>query len=373
MPGEQGSAQQAGVALPSSPLRGGVRHVSQIAPASPPPDSPAVTQKLPSEHLRRIVGTPPGRVVGFLTRFVWAFLTWLSPESRDALARFVGNLAYRLGIRRRVALENLTMAMPEKSDAERREIARGAYINMSRVVLESLPSGDRLPRDWAEQGVEGDAAWQALKARVATGKGALLVTAHFGNWELLGDMLIRQGIPLDALVRPLKGALNTRIAENRVRVGAGLIYPRGAIQEIIDAVNRGESPFMLLDQALPAKGAAFVPFFGKLASTTPAMAVAAARTDAPVFVVMGVRNGRGGARFRMEVEGPILPPAPGECADPITEHTARVTAALERCIRKYPDQWMWLHRRWKVQPPPEAALSAGTTPPPSASGAPPAG
>lgn len=314
-------------------------------------------QPLPAEHLRRIVGTPPGPVVAFLTRFVWAFVTWLSPESRDALARFVGNLAYTLGIRRRVALENLAMAMPEKSEAERRDIARGAYINMARVVLESLPSGDRLPADWAEQGIEGEEAWRALKARVDTGKGALMVTAHFGNWELLGEMLIRWGVPLDALVRPLKGALNTRIAVNRVRVGAGLIYPRGAIQEIIAAVERGESPYMLLDQALPAKAAVFVPFFGKLASTTPAMAVAAKRTGAPVFVVMGVRTGRG-ARFRLEVEGPILPPAPGECEDPLTEHTARVTAALERCIRKHPEQWMWLHRRWKYQPEPAAAAGA---------------
>ncbi|MCY1018699.1 lysophospholipid acyltransferase family protein [Pyxidicoccus sp. MSG2] len=332
--------------------------MSQIA-STPSPEIPQpATRKLPSEHLRRIVGTPPGKVVDLLTRVVWAFLTWLSPESRDALARFVGNLAYTLGIRRRVAMENLAMAMPEKSEAERREIARGAYINMARVVVESLPGGERLPPDWAEQGVEGGEAWEALKAHVATGKGALMVTAHFGNWELLGEMLIRWGIPMTALVRPLKGALNTRIAVNRVRVGAGLIYPRGAILEVLGAVKRGESPLMLLDQALPAKAAVFVPFFGKLASTTPAMAVAAKRTGAPVFVVMGVRNGRGGARLRLEVEGPILPPAPGESEDPLTEHTARVTAALERCIRKYPDQWMWLHRRWKYPPEPAAAGKA---------------
>ncbi|SEU37363.1 KDO2-lipid IV(A) lauroyltransferase [Myxococcus fulvus] len=306
--------------------------------------------KMPAEHLRRIVGTPPGALMKLLTRPVFAFITWLSPESRDALARFVGNLAYTLGIRRRVVMDNLARGLPEKSDAERRDIARGAYINMSRVVLESIPGGDRLPADWGEQGVVGQEAWDALRARVATGKGVLLVTAHFGNWELLGDMMIRWGVGIDALVRPLKGALNTRIAENRLGCGAGLIYPRGAIQEISEAVDRGESPYMLLDQALPAKAAVFVPFFGRLASTTPACAVAAQRTGAPVYVVMGVRGGKG-ARFRLEVEGPIPQPAPGECADPVTEHTARITAALERCIRKYPDQWMWLHRRWKVQPP----------------------
>lgn len=324
--------------------------MSSPAPSSDQAVPRTNSPKPPAEHLRRIVGTPPGALAAFVTRFVFAFISWLSPASRDALARFVGNLAYTLGIRRRVVMDNLEQALPEKTDAERRDIARGAYINMSRVVLESLPSGERLPPDWADQGVVGEEAWEAVKARVASGKGALLVTAHFGNWELLGDMLIRWGVHIDALVRPLKGALNTRIAENRVRVGAGLIYPRGAIMEISSAVERGESPYMLLDQALPAKSAVFVPFFGRLASTTPACAVAAQRTGAPVFVVMSVRNGKPGARFRLEVEGPILPPAPGECEDSITEHTARITAALERCIRKYPDQWMWLHRRWKVQP-----------------------
>lgn len=318
---------------------------------------PPVKAPPPAEHLRRIEGQRPGPVVAFLTRFVWAFVTWLSPEGRDALARFVGHLAYLLRIRRRVALDNLAHALPETRQAERLEIARGAYINMARVVLESLPDGDRLPPDWAEQGIEGEEAWRALKERVASGKGALLVTAHFGNWELLGDILVRRGITMTGLVRPLKGALNTRIAENRVNMGAGLIYPRGAIFEVSAAVKRGESTLMLLDQALPSKAALFVPFFGRLASTTPTMAIAAKRAGAPVFVVMAVRNGRGPARLRLEIEGPIPPPAPGECEDPVTEHTARVTAALERCIRRHPEQWMWLHRRWKVQPEAGARIS----------------
>lgn len=320
----------------------------------PSPDNeapPPVKAPPPAEHLRRVEGRLPGPVVAFLARFVWAFISWLSFESRDALARFLGNLAWLLGIRRRVALDNLAQALPEKSEAERREIARGAYLNMTRVVLESLPEGDRLPPDWAEQGIEGVEAWRALKAHVATGRGALIVTGHFGNWELLGDILVRRGITMTGLVRPLKGALNTRIARNRVDMGAGLIYPRGAIFEVGSAVKRGESVLMLLDQALPAKSALFVPFFGRLASTTPTMAVAAKRTGAPVFVVTAVRSGRGPARLRLQVEGPILPPAPGESEDPMTEHTARVTAALERCIRKHPEQWMWLHRRWKVAPP----------------------
>jgi Kdo2-lipid IVA lauroyltransferase/acyltransferase len=226
---------------------------------------------------------------------------------------------------------------------------------MARVVLESIATGERLHPGWEQDPIQGEEAFRRLRAHVDSGKGALLATAHFGNWETLGEMLIRRGVPLNALVRPLKGALNTRIAETRLRVGAGLIYPKGAIQESYAALQRGESVYMLLDQALPAKAAVFVPFFGRLASTTPALAVAAQRTGMPVYVVMGIRNAEG--RVQMHVEGPIEPPARGTPA-PFVEHTARVTAALERTIRQHPEQWLWLHRRWKVAPPPPLARRA---------------
>jgi KDO2-lipid IV(A) lauroyltransferase len=303
--------------------------------------------RLTSAHLRRVIGEPPGPLTGFLANLLLRPISRLRWGTRERIARFLGGLAYTLGIRRRVALENLAQAMPERSEEERRTIARGAYITMARAVLEALADVDRMPPGWEQEEVVGAEAWQALQAHLATGKGALLVTAHFGNWELLGEILIHRGVPLNALVRPLKGALNMRIAENRVRAGAGLIYPRGAVQEIVDAIGRGESVYMLLDQGIPTKGI-FVPFFGRLASTTPAMAVAAQRTGVPAWVVMGVRDG---LRMRVHIEGPIAPPPPQEGKDPITEHTALVTAGLERIIRQYPEQWLWLHRRWKYAPP----------------------
>jgi KDO2-lipid IV(A) lauroyltransferase len=316
------------------------------SPATVP--APAVHPiRLTSAHLRRVIGEPPGPLTGFLANLVMRPVSRMSWAGRERLARFVGGLAYTLGIRRRVALENLAMAMPERSEAERHAIARGTYITMARVVLEALADTHRLPPGWEQEEVVSREAWQALQAHLATGKGALLVTAHFGNWEMLGEILIHRGVPLNALVRPLKGALNMRITENRVRAGAGLIYPRGAVQEITDAINRGESVYMLLDQGIPSKGI-FVPFFGKLASTTPAMAVAAQRTGVPAWVVMGVRDG---VRMRVHIEGPIPAPPPQEGKDPITEHTALVTAGLERIIRQYPEQWLWLHRRWKYAPP----------------------
>lgn len=302
---------------------------------------------MPSAHLRRVIGEPPGPLTGFLANIVMGWVAGLTWSTRERLARFFGTLIYRLGIRRRVALENLAMAMPERSEAERHAICRGTYITMTRVVLEALADEHRLPPGWEQEEVVGREAWQALQAHLATGKGALLVTGHFGNWELLGELLIHRGVALNALVRPLKGALNMRIAENRVRAGAGLIYPKGAVQETTDALGRGECVYMLLDQGIPSKGV-FVPFFGRLASTTPAMAVASQRTGIPAWVVMGVRDGW---KMRVHIEGPIPPPPAVEGKDPITEHTALVTAALERVIRQYPEQWLWLHRRWKYAPP----------------------
>ncbi len=317
------------------------------SPASVP--APTVHPiRLTSAHLRRIIGEPPGPITGILANLVLRRVALLGRTSRERLARFLGGLAYTLGIRRRVALENLALALPERSDAERHAIARGTYLTMARAVLEALADNDRMPLDWEKEEVVGREAWLALQAHLSTGKGALLVTGHFGNWELLGEILIHRGLPLNALVRPLKGALNMRIAENRVRAGAGLIYPRGAVQETVDALQRGESVYMLLDQAIPKKGV-FVPFFGRLASTTPAMALAAQRTGVPAWVVMGVRDG---PRMRVHIEGPFPAPLPQDGPEAITEHTAQVTAGLERVIRQYPEQWLWLHRRWKFTPPP---------------------
>ncbi|PTL83429.1 lysophospholipid acyltransferase family protein [Vitiosangium sp. GDMCC 1.1324] len=324
------------------------------APA-PSPESPPLPLPLPPARLTEILGKRPSPVVGWLANRVMDAVCALPAAWRDGLARFVGWLAFTLGIRRRVALENLAHAYPEKSEAERRAIALGAYITMARVVIESIDEREHVETWWEIPEVQGP-AWEALKANIAKGQGALLVTAHFGNWERAGKMLLRRGVPLNALVRPLNGALNMRIVDNRIAAGAGLIYPKGAIAQAQEAVQLGETVLMLLDQSLPAKAAVFVPFFGRPASTTPAMAVVAQRSGAPVFVVMGIRDASG-RKMRLEVEGPIRAPEGLSEQDAITAHTAAVTAVLEQYVRRYPDQWLWLHRRWKVQPPPEGSAA----------------
>ena len=263
----------------------------------------------------------------------------------EALARGVAALAYALGVRRRVALDNLAQALPERTEGERRAIARAAYANMARVVVDALRTlGAPREQLLAEVEVED---FGAVERALAGGRGLLVATAHLGSWELFGAAMA-QRIPLHAVVRPLRGGLNAHLVEARERAGLRLIPGRGALSAMVAALRRNEVVAMLVDQAIGGKHALFVPFFGRPAATTPALSMAALRTGAPTLVVVALREA---GRLRFRVEGPFEVSDTGDRARDMFEHTARVTAALERIIRAAPEQWLWLHRRWKLQPP----------------------
>ncbi len=272
-----------------------------------------------------------------------AILSALPGRVLRGLAYLVGLLAWTLGIRRRVALENLRHAFPEKTEAERRRIARGAYVNMALAALEALTSS-RLSDDELERAVVTE-NWEPIEQAIRAGKGLLVASAHFGSWELFAEVMARRGIALNAVVRPLRGALNAKIVESRRKAGLKLILQRGALSGMVRAVKRGEVVAQLVDQVLPARQGVQVPFFGRPASTTPALSIAARRTGAPVFVVLAAREGD---RLRMFAEGPIPVPDTGDRRRDIAQHVAEITAVIERYVRRYPDQWLWLHRRWKV-------------------------
>jgi KDO2-lipid IV(A) lauroyltransferase len=121
---------------------------------------------------------------------------------------------------------------------------------------------------------------------------------------------------------------------------------------MVAALRKNEVVAMLLDQAIGGKHALFVPFFGRPAATSPALSMAALRTGAPTLVVVALREN---GRLRFRVEGPFAVTDTGDRRRDLRDHTARVTAALERIIREAPEQWLWLHRRWKLAPPPDAA------------------
>jgi len=244
-----------------------------------------------------------------------------------------------------VTLDNLRHAFPELGERERRRIARGAYLNMAYAVMEGLTS-PRLSDEGVAKAVVTN-NWGPVQAAIDAGKGILVASGHFGGWELLGEVLARRGVRLHAVIRSLRGALNAQIIHSRRKSGMRLISPRGAVLSSVRALRRGDMVAMLIDQVLPADRGVFVPFFGRPACTTPALSMAAVSSGAPVFVLMSIREKD---HLRLFVEGPIPVPNTGDRKADIFELTATLTRIIEGYIRRYPDQWLWLHRRWKVQP-----------------------
>jgi Kdo2-lipid IVA lauroyltransferase/acyltransferase len=290
-------------------------------------------------------GHPVSRfAVGWLIRLVRA----LGPRARRALASGVAHLAYVLGIRRRITLENLRAAFPEKPEAERRRIAQGAYRTMVTAVVDAVTSDMLANRELS--GAVEVADWKGLHGHLDRGEPVLLVSAHLGSWELFADVMSRRGVRLSAVVRPLKGAFNEWIVKNRQKAGVELILPRGAVRGMLKALKRGRAVVQLIDQALPSPGAVWVPFFGRPASTSPAVSLAALRSGAPVYVTVAVLEA---GQLKMLVEGPIAVSTQLPRAEALRAHTAELSRVLESLVRRYPDQWLWLHRRWKGTPPQE--------------------
>ncbi|MFT3838039.1 MAG: lysophospholipid acyltransferase family protein [Myxococcaceae bacterium] len=312
----------------------GARRAGEVSPQTQPalPGRPAIT--------------PGGALTTFFTRGLIHWLRRRSPATRDRLARFVASLAWTLGIRKRVSLDNLRHAFPEKTDVERAAIARGAYLNMARAALEAVTAITLTDEQLAQQVQVHD--WLDLEDRLRASKGTLVASAHLGSWELFAEVMSRRGFKMSAVVRPLAGAFNAVVVEERLKAGVNLVLQRGAMKGIFAALKRGEAVVQLVDQVLPAKHGVFVPFFNRQASTTPSLSLAARRTGAPAYVVLAVREGAG---LKMFVEGPVPMQTTDDVHADVTAHTAAITAIIEKYIRRYPDQWLWLHRRWKVQPP----------------------
>jgi Kdo2-lipid IVA lauroyltransferase/acyltransferase len=284
-------------------------------------------------------------------RLLLVLLGRLPPRMQLWLAHAVGRLAFALGIRRRLTLEQLAWAFPALSAGQRRDIARRTFQNMARAALEAVVSTTLSPEELAAMVPAEDGS--LLEQALAAERGLLIVTAHFTSWELVGEAVTRRGIPLNSVVRPLKGAFNAELVAGRLRSGMKLLPQRNALRATLAALRRKEAVAVLLDQAVGGKHALFVPFFGRPAATTALVSLAAMHSGAPVLVSVGTRSGKG---FRLRVEGPFPVPSTGDRMRDAWTHTATLTAVLEGFIRDSPDQWLWLHRRWKVAPPAQEAL-----------------
>ncbi|HET6369702.1 MAG TPA: lysophospholipid acyltransferase family protein [Nitrospiria bacterium] len=291
------------------------------------------------------------RVIDFIFRMLPLSL------ARGA-GRGLGDLFYSLDAKhRRITLDNLRRALgTERSEEELERIARNSYRNVGASVGEFMKlsslSPDRVARWVRIEGIE-----HYLAAR-AEGKGVLFLTAHFGNWELMAVAFTMRGYRLFPVARPLDNPLLDRlINQKREQWGSLVLSKFGVAREVTQLLKKGETIGFLLDQNVSGKGGVFVPFFGRPASTNKGLALIALRTGAPVIPAFIVREGAG-HRLVFEKEIELL--RTGDVEADVLENTARFTRTIEAYVRRYPDQWLWMHRRWKTQPPSPSPAPPGS-------------
>lgn len=263
-------------------------------------------------------------------------------------AKFIAFLIYRvLKFRRSVTLSNLAIAFPEKTVEERDAIGYGSYVHFSLLILEFMKLSGWQPEDLEKKFTIDVSDGVIERFESATENGAVLVSGHLGNWEMAAAAVGSQY--LDSITGIIKRQHNRYIdhylINSRKRWSIRLVYSRGAIKSCLEALSRKQVVGLLCDQDGGKKGT-FVPFFGKMSATPIGAALLSLKTRAPLYFFVCFRTGN----FKYQA---FLVPVPydGEY-DPTPENiqklTTDFTAVLEKYIRLHPEQYLWMHKRWKT-------------------------
>jgi KDO2-lipid IV(A) lauroyltransferase len=316
----------------------------------------------PLELLYRLTAAPNlklalRRLLEYAALRLWTLVICCFPiEMNLVTARWMGRLWWVLRRRNReTAIDNLRHALGDRYDDVRlREIARRSFEHFAQVFLVEFAMSPRIVNRWSwpryvELGALGPALRELLSER-----GTIMITPHFGNFELLGHTICELGLPLTAVMRPLDNPLlNELLVQTRHASGLTLIIKRGASTEFEDVLRRGGTLCFIADQDAGRKGI-FVDFFGRKASVYKSIGLAAIYFNVPVIVGHAIRT-RCGFRYRIEIERIIQPREWADRDDPLRWLTTEYTAALEASIRRAPEQYLWAHRRWKHRPKEESA------------------
>lgn len=273
--------------------------------------------------------------------------------------RGLGRAAYALAAGlRRTGERNLELAFPELSSVERERILRGSFASLGRQLGEFSQFPKQTPETLREV-VEYDSEdVKLLDVARERGRGVIFLTAHLGAWELLCFAHSAIYNPISFLVRPIDNPRIEELIEGlRTRFGNRPIDKKAAALAAMRMLKRGGTLGVLADLNAHPREGVFVPFFNHLACTTAGVATLALRTDATVIPVCAPWDEeRGRFVFR---GGPVLELVrTGDHERDVEINTARFTAAIERLVRAYPDQWLWIHKRWKTRPPGEPDLYA---------------
>jgi len=284
------------------------------------------------------------RLEYFAVASVRQFVRLLPWRVTRALGTALGRAFYALDRpHRRLAIENLQHAFPLRSRKECRAIARATFAHFGRLLVDLLKFSTLTPaRMIARVDFEG---LDRIRHAYERGRGVLCFTAHFGFWEQHALAHALALAPIAVVARPLDNPSLHQLLES-VRTGTGnsVIYRQGGLRRILRALADNQAVAMLIDQHIQAADAVYVEFFNRPAATTSALAALALRTGAPVVPVFALPLPNG--RLRLVYEHPVEPPREDD-PDPIREFTQRCTDVLEMYVRRYPELWLWMHRRWR--------------------------
>jgi len=288
----------------------------------------------------------------------WPFIKLLGILPRPfarAFAIAISQLVYLFHVRlRRVGMRNLQMAFPEKSQKERKRILRAEFTSLGRQLAELC----QFPR-YTPENVDDVVVYEQLEnyeRAYARGKGVLFLTAHFGAWELSAFAHSLHGHRVNIVMRPMDNPyLDGMLQSYRTMHGNKVVPKDDFVRGLLAAMKAGETVGILMDTNMTPPQGVFVDFFGIPACTASGLARIALRTDAAVVPGFTIWD-ESLRKYRLRFDPAVELERTGDLEADIVTNTQQFTKVIEDYVRKYPEQWLWVHRRWKTRPPGEKPL-----------------
>jgi Kdo2-lipid IVA lauroyltransferase/acyltransferase len=301
------------------------------------PPTPAAKKKHPPVH----------HVEYRLARLLEKAVSTLPEGGADVFGKYVGRLLHGMGIRRELVEENLRLAFPEKDRDWVAHTTLAAYEHLGREAAAMMRLSKLDSRAVIERTTT--VGWDEAQAALSLGRGLLLVTGHYGNWEIAAASVAARGVPIAAIVRRQGNRLvDERLQELRRNLGVETIYQGDAPARVPRILRKNGIVGIVGDQDARRKGL-FVPFFGRPASTHRGPALFAMRLNAPVFSTIARRVSD--TEVKYEIAGERVDyERTGDLDADVEALTAELARRLERQIRIAPEQYFWFHRRWKSRP-----------------------
>lgn len=262
------------------------------------------------------------------------------------IGRKIGLIVYFLDKKHReIAKKNISESFEGIDDSKVKEIAKKCFEHLGRLFVEVIFLKSLYKKIFTNSKIVN---WNFLQDVALKEKGYILVSGHFGNWEFVAYMQSVLGYNLNMITRPLDNPhLENFFRKIRESYGNRVIYKRNAVREMVKTLKKGEGVAFVFDQNFGEDGAIFVPFFGRLAATTPALGKVASRLNVPILPVFSFEDGYG---YKVIYNEPIYPDPSLNYDENAIKLTEKVTRLLENAIKEQPSSWFFMHNRWRTRP-----------------------